>query len=116
MSRASAAFLFPDGEIRYGLYNGTVDCMAKGLFENADAPWDEWEEYRNELISLSSLFRDPSPGDEVFPVIAYSDYGLGFWFHGTATKNCFLGPYDPMEAAEVFDGRPDWLKWKGKND
>lgn len=41
MSRSLFSATFPDGEVRYGLWNGTVDAFWGALFELPDSPWDQ---------------------------------------------------------------------------
>lgn len=88
MSSAPLAVRFPDGEIRWGIYSGTVDIALPWLFATDDEAWDQNQKQMRTW--------DEKPIGEVFEVDVFSYYGYGFWWRGRATKDLYLGPYgDP---------------------
>lgn len=100
MSRASASVHFPDGTIRHCLYHGTVDCLWPRLFDTSREAWDAYGTDGGE--------RPRAAAGE--PVEIYSDYGDGFWWRGTATRDYVTSELDVTEIEELFDGTPDWAR------
>lgn len=76
MSRATLYVKFPDGSLRYGLYNGTDDFAWTEL---TAAPHMAWNGEQDSV----------EPGPEVSVAIA-TDYGGGFAWEGTATKKALV--------------------------
>lgn len=108
MSRATAAVRFPDGTVKWCLYNGTSDNLIPRLFDSPIEPWDAYYAKRDgpEQVNLW-----PEPEGEVVPVTIYSDYGGGWTWPGTAAPNVVVGPLDPWDDDtwnKRVDGRPDW--------
>lgn len=118
MSRGSAAVLFPDGEVRYGIYNGTVDLMWRHLFDTTTEAWDAWDVYYR-----GDGTEPPVPeGEEVFDVVIYSDYGVHSW-PGRASRHWIeqgVYPYgDELSDGTILepepermDGKPEWVVWR----
>jgi hypothetical protein len=108
MSHASAAVLFRDGTIRYGIYSGTSDIMGSCLFGSIDEAWDDYR---------SPASRDEAAEAADEPVIIYSDYGGGFSWPGRATRDRLTDGFDPFgqcgDPAPMIDGEPLWLRWDG---
>lgn len=105
MSNASAAILFPDGEIRYGIYHGTSDLMYPALFDTIDEAWDNNRTDRMDERGAGQ--------QQVFPVVIYSDYGGGFYWNGTATRTDIIDGIDGWDDDHPrTDGHPPWLTWK----
>lgn len=101
MSRATLFVKFPDGKIRYGIYNGRVDIARPMLYDTIDEAWhnrfEDWSEY------------EEGSGE---PVEVATNYGGGFCWRGTATKEHLTSAHDPW-ALDEFDYRsilPDWAK------
>jgi len=91
MSRASAAFYFDDGKVLYGIYEGTCDIMQQFMSESREEPWD-WYYCRNAWKDRGlSVPECPHEGEHV---VAFTDYGNGWYWHGKACAECkvFKGP------------------------
>lgn len=122
MSSASAAVLFPDGEIRYGIYNGTSDVMYPSLYATVDEAWDAWSNSQSRSKSSFPRIRElweKGAATEVFDVAIYSDYGGGWSWRGQATTTDIvdgLDPYDDSHAPTRIDGEPEWLVWGPVDD
>lgn len=109
MSRASVAVLFPDGTIRYAIYNGTSDVLQPKLFANTEEPREAY--YSDADLSLPADV-PPGAGDTV---TIYCDYGDGSVWSGTATKEYVTSECDFMEIEDYEDCNfvsPEWVEWK----
>lgn len=102
MSRATLYVRFPDGTLRYGIYNGTSDIARSEL---TDTPQHAWGGYQDDV--------DPGP-DEAVDIA--SDYGGGFAWKGTATRTQLTSGHDMMEADadSYFNSLPDWAVYPKK--
>lgn len=76
MSRATLYVKFPDGSLRYGLYNGSSDFAWSELTATPHMAW------AGEKDSVEA-------GPEV-PVAIATDYGDGFAWEGTSTKQALV--------------------------
>lgn len=99
MSRGTLFVKFPDGEIRYGIYNGTVDIARPPLFDSIHEAWanrfEDWPEYvkgSGEVVKVAS------------------NYGGGFWWRATATRKHLTSGHDIMEVEDYENGLPSWAK------
>lgn len=104
MSSASLAVRFPNGDIRYGVYNGTSDLARPALHETPEEAW----EHRHDPWPQLAIEEAAS---EAEPVEVATNYGNGFWWTGSmATRELITSGYSPFdEAEEEHDGLPDWL-------
>ena len=116
MSSASMAVRFPDGDIRWGIYNGTSDIAQPWLYPT---PEEAWGARRSNKRTW-----DESPVGEQFDVDVFSWYGPGFWWKGLSTKELYLGPFgdpddmDPIHMivelgscrGPAFADAPDWVR------
>lgn len=106
MSSAGAAVRFEDGSVRFCIYHGTSDTLHPRLFVSLA---EAWAALRNpDIDSYPEAIGEPEP------VIIYSDYGGGWTWPGTATRDVVIGPcnfYDD-DSDEAWnarvDGTPDW--------
>ncbi len=101
MSRATMFVKFPDGEIRYGIYNGTSDIARTDLFETLDQAWNNRSQPAN--------WADWAEG-EGEPVDVATNYGGGFSWKATATKDFLTSGHDPYELDSYSPDFPDWAK------
>ncbi len=85
MSRASAEVRFPDGTIRYGIYDGTSDILQPRLFETTGEAWDCYQDDRRNLWDIPYGHFPDDVAWQIFDVVIYSDYGGGSWWKGKAT-------------------------------
>ncbi len=94
---------FPDGTVRYGLYQSTADLAFPDLVDTFEAT--QRREYH---LNRRSWYATPEePGD---PVDVATDYGGGFTWHGTATQNYITSGLDPWEDGQQrTDGIPAWV-------
>lgn len=111
---------FPDGDIRYGIYNGTSDLAFPFLLStsNADA-WDRYSAARDRYSAASAADRgddllgyEDEPDGEVFDVRIATNYGGGWSWSGRAAKNVLVDGLDPWgdeHYASHVDGVPDWV-------
>lgn len=109
MSRASVAVLFPDGEVKFAIYNGTSDVLMPKLFDTNKEPWAAY--YSNADLSVP----ENVPHESGEPVIIYCDYGDGSTWHGTATRDYVTSECDFMEIDDYSDCNwvlPDWVVWR----
>jgi hypothetical protein len=99
MSRATLFVRFPDGTIRYGIYNGTSDIARPPLFDTLDGAWahrfEDWPDYEEES------------GE---PVDVATNYGGGFSWKGTATKEYLTSGHNIMEVSKE-DYKLDLPSW-----
>lgn len=104
MSRGNLYVQLPDGEIRYGIYNGTCGIAQPNLY---DTPEEAWDAYRN---GRSYSAYEEGAGE---PVIAATDYGGGWAWEATATRTHLTSkheslPYDGPAVEEL--PMPAWAK------
>ncbi len=111
MSSGFALVRFPNGEIRYGVYSGTVDFLHRGLY---DTMKEAFASYR------AGALTDPVGDREEVEV--YTNYGGGMWWTGTAWRNAAADDaVDPWNLLFEFgqrtgpetvrhDGMPEWAK------
>lgn len=94
MSRASAQVKFPDGTIRYGIYNGTVDVYWPYLFDSSEKAWAAWDEYYNSSPMSDRKWDAATMIERVegpfYDVEIADDYGGGDSYYGRATKNLIV--------------------------
>jgi hypothetical protein len=83
MSHASAEFIFKDGTILYGEYNGTSNVMLSNMFNTYDEMLDKWREQEWRGCEC--------PGE---PCVAMTNYADGEWWVGIACRKhmCFKEP------------------------
>lgn len=95
---------FPDGTIRYGIINGTVECAFPLLFGDREEAWAAWEEYYDAVrvgvpqTTWVHAYEGEGSG-EGEPVIAA--YECGAWWATTATRERITGGLD------LLDGVPE---------
>jgi hypothetical protein len=66
MSNANLLVCFPDGTIRYGIYDGTFDLPKPKLYADRQSPWAE-----NRTPAADDYDRNDHP----VPVEMWTDYG-----------------------------------------
>lgn len=111
MSRANARVLFPDGSVKYGIYNGTVDVFWPFLFDTADEAWSNWEEYYKQPSQGYSKWEsqyDPERDGNICDVEIANDYGYGQTYLGRANKHQITSDTDIDNMDSVKRGLPDW--------
>ena len=111
MSRANAQVKFPDGTIKHGIYNGTVDYYWEPLFETSEEAWDAWQEYYKDDNLDDSKW--DSPLGTIYDVEIADDYGGGETYRTQATKSRITGEVEAEEMEKVEKGLPKW--WLGGN-
>jgi hypothetical protein len=100
---------FPDGTIRYGLYQSTADIAFSDLVDTFEAT-QRPEYYANRR------HWDAAPEGPGVPVEIATVYGGGFAWCGTATEDYIISGRDPWEdGQECTDGIPAWVSdlWRG---
>lgn len=96
MSHANLTVRFPDGTLRYGLYDGSWDRMLPGLF---DADGQAWV-FGGEVMDIG----DP----EEHEVRIACDYGGGGSWSGRATRERITSD---LEARDDYEnGLPGWWR------
>ncbi len=107
MSRANAQVKFPDGTIKHGIYNGTVDVYMPFLKDSSEEAWNTWQVYREGGFN-DDLFENPAD-TQVFDVEIADAYGGGDCYIGKATKSQIVSTTlaDDMER-KGNGGKPDW--------
>jgi len=106
MSRATAQVKFPDGTIKYGIYNGTIDVYWQPLFYSEKEAWDAWDEYYN-----SSTMKDDkwlnAYDDTYYDVEIADSYGSGNCYLGRASKSQIVSATN-IDYMNNISGFPDW--------
>ena len=94
---------YPDGTVRYGIYQSTADLALSDLVDTFDATQTP-EFYTNRRAWYDT---PEGPGE---PVDIATVYGGGFAWHGTATENHITSGCDPWEdGQQITDGIPAWV-------
>ena len=106
MSRASAQVKFPDGTIKYGVYNGTVDIYWAPLFNSSEEAWGAWREYYGSDAD-SSKWTNPFD-DTYYDVEITDDYGGGDTYLGRASKSQIVSSLNVDHMNNIKSGRADW--------
>lgn len=107
MSRANAQVKFPDGTVRYGIYNGTVDVYWKYLFDTAEKAWEAWHEYY-QGSGVEPDLPSPKLTGGIEDVEIADDYGGGDTYKGRATKQQICSDTDTDNMINVHHGLPNW--------
>lgn len=117
MSRASAQVKFPDGTIRHGIYNGTVDVYWPYLFATSEDAWAAWDEYYNSKPMSDKKWADAVRYEQVggpfYDVEIADSYGGGDGYYGKATKNVIVSQTRVDYMTQIrrggkVGGLPDW--------
>lgn len=92
MSHAHARFVFSDGTVLWGEYNGSCDFMRPKMFTTFDEMWANW---RQDYEVSQPVHPEPC--------IVYHDYANGCGYLGTACRQSmrFIGPTNDEEAFRV---------------
>ena len=99
MSRATLYVQFPDGTVRYGLYNGTSDYAWPKLYATPEEAWDAYD---------SQPRAGEHPGVAT-PVRLATDYGHGFSWPGMATQDEVTAGHDAFGEGDGYEsGLPAW--------
>lgn len=111
MSRGNLYVRFPDGGLRYGIYNGTCDTAEPYLFDHPDQAWDTW--YGRRPVPAEVM-------DGAVEVDIATDYGGGCSWQGKANLTTLTEGHAPhgletwggwasgYEPVPVTRGEPDW--------
>lgn len=112
MSRAGAEVRFPDGTIKYTLYDGTTDILGRRLYADQEAAWDSYR------LERSKVWSDPY-GDypintawEIFDVVIYSDYGGGRHWPGKATLIAVEPEYQEPYEDPIYETTRRGYPWE----
>lgn len=103
MSRSTLYVRFPDGEVRFGIFNDTVGVAVPPLFDTEREAWDWWGEYYGGTWVLPPAHEDRDIHDVELALPA-----VQYW-RGLATRHLIVGPIDPYDA-DQSTGLPDWLE------
>jgi hypothetical protein len=111
VSRASLWVRFPDGTVKCGIYNGTVDQVWPPLFDTSDEAWDAWHTYYDVRSAAAEHWFDyEDNAGEVVEVAV--DYGRGSCWRATATRThvtSMLSWDERIDAEVEHDGLPEWV-------
>lgn len=111
MSRGSLAVRFPDGTVRYGIYNGTVDVAWPPLFDAPNEAWDAWRQWYGLAGTWDGAVYEYEEGAGE-PVDVATNYGGGWSWKATATRNHLTSKHDWDDFIDArVDGEPDWAGW-----
>ena len=116
MSRANAQVRFPDGTIKYGIYNGTVDVYWEPLFDSAEEAWEAWREYYNsEPLNVNKWLNIYDDG--YYDVEIADDYGRGDCYIGRASKSQIVSAVNvEYMNRKGKGGLPDWWDMNEEDD
>lgn len=107
MSRANAQVKFPDGTIKHGIYNGTIDHFWFPLFDTSEQAWDAWHEYYESKPMDDDKWQHPYD-DSYYTVEIADDYGGGAIYIGRASKSQIVSDVDTDKMVKIGDGLPKW--------
>lgn len=94
---------FPNGTVRYGLYQSTADVAFADLV-------DTFEATRRPEYYANRRRWDAAPDGPGVPVDVATTYGGGFAWRGTATEDYITSGCDPWEDGQQrTDGTPAWV-------
>ena len=94
---------YPDGTIRYGIYQSTADMALPDLVDTFEAT--QQPEYH-----ANRHHWDNAPDGPGEPVDVATVYGGGFSWHGTATEDYITSGLDPWgDGQQSTDGIPAWV-------
>lgn len=115
MSRGNLYVVFPDGTVRYGIYNGTADSAHAPLLDSNEFTWAMW---RGVGPWRDSYGYEIGAGETV---IVSSDYGSEHTWIGKATPDyltegfypdgCQLGWSEWQEALPQLKGPQMWMTY-----
>jgi hypothetical protein len=112
MSRANAQVRFPNGTIKHGIYNGTVDVYWPYLFDTSEEAWSAWREYDTD--KLDELTRYEAVDGPFHNVEIADDYGSGETYIGRATPRLIVSATNVDYMNSIKKSLPDW--WAGLED
>lgn len=98
MSHAWGEVIVNGQSVGFYEYDGTADVPLTALRNSLEEVSEHWR---------GDNFRDCTCGQPATPAQIFSDYGGGFWWHGTVclTCRCLCRPY-VLDDVETFDGHP----------
>ena len=105
MSRASMWVRFPNGEVRHGIYDGTTDLAYPPVYDTSE---EAWAAYKSGEI-YRRMDADASQPGEGESVVVACNYGYGFWWKATATRDFVTSMLDCDERGDAeaeHDGLP----------
>lgn len=136
MSHANGKVRFNDGSIKHFEYNGSDNICIPKLYDTYDEMIENWRSF-NTLVEENNTPHNKQPWyKRVFkkfkgnnteivykkidicnhneePVEIYTDYGLGFYWSGTACRKCMM----IVKGKEPFEnnithtkGVPEWVE------
>lgn len=102
MARYTGAVRFPDGEIKYFVYNGTVDMARPTLFADADMAGLAWDDPQT---NVPSYIEEPLTDViiEVMPYYSVGDSEVMFLSRSNQGRALISGPLSLDRAMEESD-------------
>ena len=113
MSRANAWVKFPDGTIKHGIYNGTVDVYWEPLFNSSEKAWEAWHEYYGSDKLDDTKWMNPYD-DTIYDVEITDDYGGGDTYVGRASKSQITSAINTDNMNRIKSGTADWIPGEDK--
>lgn len=131
MSHSNGEVRFNDGSIKHFEYNGTSDICIPKLYDTYDEMIDNYRTY-NTLAKENNIDYNKTPwykrillkykgdnkkinmcnhNEELVEI--YTNYGGGFYWNGTACRNCnmLLKGTEPFADDNVYtNGIPEWAE------
>lgn len=101
MSRAGATATFPDGTIKYGIYNGTVDVFKRHLFDTSEEAWNYWDELKKAGYDDSKWIAKEPEQAQIFDIKLHTSYGSGRTYKAKATKYAITSSCDIDDLEEI---------------
>lgn len=102
MSRANLYVRYPDGTVRYGIYNGTSDVCLPFIVGDPDEAWRKYEEDEYDWEAREDT-------EVIEPVTIATDYGAGWAWIGRATLNRLVEGFDPFDGQTAIMPLPEWV-------
>lgn len=105
---------FPDGEVRWGIFNGTCNLASPALFDTMDEAWEHRKVCAHERVPLKGkngfdytlprcVAYEENAGE---PVECWTNYGGEWHWKATATKTHLTSNH---EAEGEERGTPAWV-------
>ncbi len=97
MAKFLGAVRFPDGDLRYFIYNGMTDMARPKLFVSEVEASNAWDDPQSDVPMYAA---DPAT-DELVEVMPYGENKVCFRSYANRSRNLITGPLDLERAVET---------------
>lgn len=99
MAKYTGAVRFPDGELRFFIYNGTVDMARPQLFQRISDADDAWDNNQGD-VPLYDGNPEVDEVVEVMPFYSADDHEVQFFSRADRNRGLITGPLSLDRAIE----------------